>query len=106
MPRNNTKYKYYTVTLRLDSWTLAQLEQDADVHQMEDIPARLITVRLTDYYKLVASIAPVSGLTPSMAETPTVSSEQRARANTAPSPAVPVAKEPEADESADYWGVL
>src|SRR4051794_40871723 len=53
MPKDNKKYRYYNVALRLDSWTQTQLEQDAELHQMEDLPAKLIAIRLTDYYKLV-----------------------------------------------------
>src|SRR6266536_1127203 len=67
MGKNPQKYKYLDIGLAWDSWTLAQLEADAKMHQMDDQPAKLAAVRLTEYYRLVSLgvIVPgVSALTP------------------------------------------
>ena len=53
MGKNTKKYRYFEIGLEWDSWTLQKLLDDAELHQMADVPAKLIGVRLTEYYKLV-----------------------------------------------------
>ncbi|EFH79644.1 hypothetical protein [Ktedonobacter racemifer] len=53
MPKDSKKYRYLTAGIEWDSWTLKQLEQDAELHQMSDQMAKLMVLRLTEYYKLV-----------------------------------------------------
>jgi hypothetical protein len=53
MPKNQDKYRYLNVGLGWDSWVLAKLLEDAEMHQMADQPAKLAALRLTEYYRLV-----------------------------------------------------
>lgn len=53
MPKDTKRYRYLTVGIAWDSWTLQQLEADGNLHQMEDQLAKLMVLRLTEYYKLV-----------------------------------------------------
>jgi hypothetical protein len=120
MPKNKEKYRYFDVGLAHESWTLQQLEQDAELHQMDDQPARLIALRLTEYYKLAEVAAFIPGITARLtAEVPVASNGHVERTNATPSPTASLkseqrrkpklAKEPETDpaeESADYWGTL
>jgi hypothetical protein len=118
MPKNSDKYRYFQVGIGWESWTLKQLEGDATLHQMEDQPAKLIALRLTEYYKLAEMGVFVPGVTARMRiETPSPSAangHSKAYGDTAaPSPYVDL-KEEEApqsptnpiDDSADYWGTL
>jgi hypothetical protein len=66
MPKDAKKYRYFTVGLGWDSWILSKLQEDATLHQMDDQPAKLIALRLTEYYKLVESDAIIPGVTARM----------------------------------------
>jgi hypothetical protein len=70
MPKDNKKYRYFQIGIGWESWTLDQLEQDAILHQMEDQPAKLIVLRLTEYYKLVERGVIVPGVTAMMQTAP------------------------------------
>src|SRR5258708_9647827 len=63
MPKDTDKYRYLQVGLGWDSWVLAQLTRDAEMHQMGDQPAKLAAVRLTEYYRLVDLGIIVPGVT-------------------------------------------
>jgi hypothetical protein len=63
MPKDTDKYRYLQVGLGWDSWVLAQLTRDAEMHQMADQPAKLAAVRLTEYYRLVDLGIIVPGVT-------------------------------------------
>ena len=53
MAKDSEKYRYLTVGLAWDSDVLARLEEDAHKHQMGDQLAKMIALRLTEYYELV-----------------------------------------------------
>ncbi len=89
MGKNPQKYKYLDIGLAWDSWTLAQLEADAKMHQMDDQPAKLAAVRLTEYYRLVALGVIVPGVT---ALTPAQTAEPSS--SLAGQQAAPVARRP------------
>jgi hypothetical protein len=63
MAKNPKKYRYLEVGLAWDSWTLSQLTEDARLHQMEEQPAKLAALRLTEYYRLVSLGVIVPGVT-------------------------------------------
>lgn len=120
MPKNREKYRYFEVGLAHDSWVLTQLEKDAILHQMDDQPAKLIAMRLTEYYKLADMGIFAPGITERMQ--PMVAPSMNGHANgtkTAaalpPSPYTDLTEQDETpsaaprsleDEAADYWGTL
>jgi len=53
MPKNPTKYRYYQVGLIRDSYAEHRLKEDAERHHMANQLAKLIALRLTEYYTLV-----------------------------------------------------
>jgi len=53
MPKDTKKNRYFQIGIGWESWTLEHLEADAKLHQMDDQPAKLIVLRLTEYYKLM-----------------------------------------------------
>jgi hypothetical protein len=74
MPRDSEKYQYFTVGLLKNSFTLEALQADAMKHHMIELPAKLIALRLTEYYDLLArSMSPVLNVSLS----PTRSSDMR-----------------------------
>src|SRR5438105_1505806 len=58
MSQDSEKYHYFTVGLLKDSFALEALEADALKHHMIDQPAKLIALRLTEYYDLLTRVAP------------------------------------------------
>lgn len=116
MPKNRDKYRYFDVGLAWESWVLGQLEKDATLHQMEDQPAKLIALRLTEYYKLAEMGVFVPGVTARMkTEAPGLNGHHgiRAQAQAQPSPYTDLSEPPSpkapgnpADDAADYWGTL
>jgi hypothetical protein len=114
MPKNRDKYRYFDVGLAWESWTLGQLEKDATLHQMEDQPAKLMALRLTEYYKLAEMGVFVPGVTARMKpEAPGLNGHHNSRAHTAPSPYTDLDDAPStttpsnpADDAADFWGTL
>jgi hypothetical protein len=66
MPKDTKKNRYFQIGMGWDSWTLAQLEKDARLHQMDDQPAKLVVLRLTEYYTLVEKGAIIPGVTAMM----------------------------------------
>ncbi len=52
MPQDTEKYLYFKVGLLKDSFALEALWQDALRYHMIDQPAKLIAMRLTEYYEL------------------------------------------------------
>lgn len=63
MPKDGTKYRYLTVGLAWDSEVLERLEADASKHQMGDQLAKMIALRITEYYELVKRGVVVPGIT-------------------------------------------
>ena len=72
MPKDSEKYQYFTVGLLKSSFALEALKADAMKHHMIEQPAKLIALRLTEYYDLLARVGPpmpnVSLFTPSRTE--------------------------------------
>lgn len=54
MSQDDEKYMYFTVGLLKDSSTLEALRRDALKYHMIDQPNKLIALRLTEYYDLLA----------------------------------------------------
>ena len=59
MPKDSDKYQYFTVGLLKSSFALEALRADAAKHHMVEQPARLIALRLTEYYDLLARVGPL-----------------------------------------------
>ena len=59
MPKDTEKYQYFTVGLLKSSFALEALNADAAKHHMVEQPARLIALRLTEYYDLLARVGPL-----------------------------------------------
>ena len=59
MPKDTEKYQYFTVGLLKSSFALEALKADAAKHHMVEQPARLIALRLTEYYDLLARVGPL-----------------------------------------------
>src|SRR3974377_2374404 len=59
MPKDTDKYQYFTVGLLKSSFALEALKADAAKHHMAEQPAKLIALRLTEYYDLLARIGPL-----------------------------------------------
>jgi hypothetical protein len=59
MPKDSEKYQYFTVGLLKSSFALEALKADAAKHHMIEQPARLIALRLTEYYDLLARVGPL-----------------------------------------------
>ena len=59
MPKDSEKYQYFTVGLLKSSFALEALKADAAKHHMVEQPARLIALRLTEYYDLLARVGPL-----------------------------------------------
>jgi hypothetical protein len=58
MPKDPEKYQYFTVGLLKESFALEALKADAVKHHMIDQPAKLIALRLTEYYDLLSRAVP------------------------------------------------
>ena len=58
MPKDTEKYQYFTVGLLKSSFALEALKADAMKHHMIEQPAKLIALRLTEYYDLLARVGP------------------------------------------------
>ena len=74
MPQDLEEYLYFTVGLLKNSFALDALRQDALKYHMIDQPAKLIALRLTEYYELMARGISHQGVGMSSAATPTTSS--------------------------------
>ncbi len=70
MPQDE-EYLYFTVGLLKNSFALDALRQDALKYHMIDQPAKLIALRLTEYYELMARGILRRGVDMSSAATPT-----------------------------------
>ncbi len=58
MPKDSEKYQYFTVGLLKSSFALEALKADAMKYHMIEQPAKLIALRLTEYYDLLARVGP------------------------------------------------
>jgi hypothetical protein len=72
VPKDTEKYQYFTVGLLKSSFALEALNADATKHHMTEQPAKLIALRLTEYYDLLTRVGP---LMPSVSHFTTQSSE-------------------------------
>ena len=70
MPQDLEEYLYFTVGLLKNSFALDALRQDALKYHMIDQPAKLIALRLTEYYELMARGISHQGVGVSSAATP------------------------------------
>lgn len=70
MPQDLEEYLYFTVGLLKNSFALDALRQDALKYHMIDQPAKLIALRLTEYYELMARGISHQGVGMSSAATP------------------------------------
>jgi len=59
VPRNTDKYQYFTVGFLKSSFALEALKADAAKHHMIEQLAKLIALRLTEYYDLLARVGPL-----------------------------------------------
>jgi len=88
MSRDSEKYLYFTVGLLKNSFALEALWRDALRYHMVDQPDKLIALRLTEYYELMARgiLPPVVGMSP-VAKPPAVNGiGDREKTATASSP--------------------
>ncbi|SRR5260370_41915750 len=130
MSQDREKYLYFTVGLLKNSSTIDALWQDALKYHMIDQPGKLIALRLTEYYELVAQGGLHQGTSALMSATPRATSSGFARGDnegtttansSSPYSASPqsdyasddesiVAASPDAeqnaDEAAEYWARL
>jgi hypothetical protein len=125
MPKDTEKYQYFTVGLLKESFALEALKADALKHHMIDQPAKLIALRLTEYYDLLArATAPLAGgyppatrshnLTPISRMRPSGEREEPPAEATEDDTATPeddivtasADAGQNADEAADYWATL
>jgi hypothetical protein len=130
MSRDTEKYEYFTVGLLKNSFTLEVLEADARKHHMIENPARLIALRLTEYYDLLARAMPTFPSVPiSTTKSPNLNGGSRVHASiqredwstdTFENETMPASidvpendivsasadAEQNADEAADYWATL
>jgi hypothetical protein len=110
MPKDNGRYRYFSVGLERGSWALVQVEADARKHHMSDQPGKLIALRLTEYYELLER-----GSLHALAGVPMASSNGNGQKPTPTEERHPVEEEMiavsedadhNADEAADYWSTL
>lgn len=73
MSQDREKYLYFTVGLLKDSSTLDALWQDALKYHMIDKPGKLIALRLTEHYEMMAQEGLHAGATIPMTATPKAS---------------------------------
>jgi hypothetical protein len=122
MSQHSEKYLHFNVGLLKESFALQALWQDALKYHMIDQPGKLIALRLTEYYELVARGMLPQGTSAPFSTTPTVGTHG-AREDTHPRPAVNhsgghrqsedeqvLSASQEADHNAEeaavYWSVL
>jgi hypothetical protein len=128
--QDRDQYVYFTIKLLKGSFALNALWQDALNYHMIDQPDKLIAMRLTEYYELVArgalrpgptmvGVAPVP--TSGRPAPPTAPASPTGRLPEPPQPAAPPPGSPgdeiivsspsssveqNADDAADYWSTL
>ena len=90
MPQDLEEYLYFTVGLLKNSFALDALRQDALKYHMIDQPAKLIALRLTEYYELMARGISHQGVSVASAATSTTISNggERERVAAASSPGI------------------
>src|SRR2546421_12728915 len=90
MSQDPEKYLYFNVGLLKNSFALDALRQDALKYHMIDQPAKLIALRLTEYYELMARGILHQGVGMASAATPTTISNggERERVAAASSPGI------------------
>ncbi len=123
MSQHSEKYLYFNVGLLKDSLALQALWQDALKYHMIDQPGKLIALRLTEYYDLMARGMLPQGTSAPFSSASTAGSNG-GREDTRPRPAVNHSGSPRkssdeepimtassevehnAEEAADYWSIL
>ncbi len=125
MPKDPEKYQYFTVGLLKESFALDALKADALKHHMIDQPAKLIALRLTEYYALLAratatfaggnppaarshDLTTISRMPPSgeRGEPPVDAIEDDTAATDGDIITASADAGQNADEAADYWATL
>ncbi|MBV8696239.1 MAG: hypothetical protein JO183_12195 [Ktedonobacteraceae bacterium] len=114
MSEDMEQYQYFTVGLLKNSFALEALKADALKHHMIEHPDKLIALRLTEYYDLLARVAPkhleaplftASGVEEEDTCTESLLVESEAQHFDEMVIASPHAEQ-NADEAADYWAKL
>lgn len=122
MSQDSEKYLYFTIGLLKHSSTLEALWQDALKYHMIDQPGKLIALRLTEYYDMIAQGGLHAGAGLSITPLPKAHENGHSRESTSvanfagTNGANPtsdegiIAASPDAeqnaDEAADYWSQL
>lgn len=121
MSQHSDKYLYFNVGLLKDSFALQALWQDALKYHMIDQPGKLIALRLTEYYELMARGMLPQGTSAPFSTTPIVSNNgvkddthsRQAVSNggvrrSDEEQVLSASSEVDhnAEEAADYWSVL
>jgi hypothetical protein len=91
MAKDQDQYVQFTIKLLKGSFALSALWQDAVNYHMIDQPDKLIAVRLTEYYELVARGASRSGLSMQGASVAPAAIPAPAANHTMPQPQQPAA---------------
>jgi hypothetical protein len=115
MSQDPEKYLYFNVGLLKNSFALEALTQDALKYHLIDQPGKLIALRLTEYYEMIAqgNLPQGTGLpltltsTPfSNAPNPTTGKKGDGHPNDRGIVAASPDVEENADEAAEYWSRL
>ncbi len=115
MSEEMEQYQYFTVGLLKDSFALEALKADAMKHHMIEQPDKLIALRLTEYYDLLARVTPTrlqiprcsaSGADMEVGFSESLAVEDEAQPAYEAVDEIVTASpnaEQNADEAADYW---
>ncbi|MBV9019243.1 MAG: hypothetical protein JOZ71_00870 [Ktedonobacteraceae bacterium] len=114
MSEDVEQYQYFTVGLLKNSFALEALKDDALKHHMIDHPDKLIALRLTEYYDLLARVAPRHLETPLFTTSGTGVEDSFGESLAVEREVQPVDEiivaspnaEQNAEEAADYWAKL
>ena len=112
MSQDLEKYLYFTVGLLKNSFALDALSQDALKYHLIDQPGKLIALRLTEYYEMVArgnlhpgASIPLAATSKGITSPTTGQMDDNDPDNGSIIAASPDVEE-NADEAAEYWARL
>src|SRR5881275_2865621 len=100
MSQDREKYLYFTVGLLKNSFALDALWQDALKYHMIDQPGKLIALRLTEYYEMMARGILSPGPSPMADQEDGDHLDDESIVGASPD------LEQNADEAAEYWARL
>src|ERR1700692_2461944 len=112
MSQDQEKYLYFNVGLLKNSFALEALTQDALKYHLIDQPGKLIALRLTEYYEMIAQVnlpqgpglpLTLTSTTYSNAANPTTGKKGDSHPNDRGLVAASPDVEENADEAAEYW---